>query len=652
MFRLMRTSSIGSFWRTVGIAGAVLLLAAGCKVRIEKPRGQKPAQEPPAEEAQIPVVPEKQEEVIQPVQPLEMLPPEVPTPATPARREELTDDQLLEKVQRQTFRYFWDFAHPISGMARERSRPGVKAAEILPFAAEDLFPPNAKPGEHGLRAEYFANKELKGPPSLIRIDPQVNMDWGTGSPGGSLPIDGFSARWTGRFVSPESGDFELALGSDDGARLYLDNQLVIDSWGDHGYAVEKKTMHLEAGRSYDIRLEYYEGTGTAMARLGQIHPEGNTIRVISGDDVCAVGGTGFGAMAIIVAAERGWITREQAGERLLKLVAFLRKADRFHGIFPHWLNGTTGKVIPFTPNDNGGDLVETSYLMEGLLCARQYFNRGSLLEVQIRTHIGALWDDADWNWYTKGGENVLYWHWSPKVGWAMNMPIHGWNECLITYVLAASSVRHSINPNVYHEGWARNGGIRNGKAFYGITLPLGWDYGGPMFFAHYSFTGLDPRHLKDRYADYWQQNVNHTLINRAHCVQNPYGFAGYGENCWGLTASDNHEGYGAQSPTDDRGVISPTAALSSFPYTPEYSMQALKHFYYDLGDKIWSDYGFVDAFSEQNNWYAKTYLAIDQGPIIAMIENYRSGLLWKLFMSAPEVRNGLRKLGFENVPAR
>jgi hypothetical protein len=186
----------------------------------------------------------------------------------------------------------------------------------------------------------------------------------------------------------------------------------------------------------------------------------------------------------------------------------------------------------------------------------------------------------------------------------------------------------------------------NGKSFYDYTLPVGSDYGGPLFFAHYSFLGLDPRNLQDAYADYWQQNEHHTRINRAYCIDNPQQYAGYSENNWGLTASDNHLGYAAHSPAHDLGVITPTAALSSFPYTPEASMDALHFFYYTLGDRLWGEYGFYDAFNVTEGWYAGSYLAIDQGPIIIMIENYRTALLWELFMSVPEVWQGLEKLGF------
>jgi hypothetical protein len=369
-----------------------------------------------------------------------------------------------------------------------------------------------------------------------------------------------------------------------------------------------------------------------------------------GPEVVTTGGTGFGIMSLIVATERGWVSRDTAAKFMLKMIKFLLKANSYHGVFPHWLDGATGKTIPFSRKDDGADLVESSFLFQGLLCARQYFNRDNDVEKAFRARLSWMWPDTEWNWFTNGGQEVLYWHWSPNNGWAMNFPVRGFNECLIMYILAASSPneKYSVPSTVYHRGWAINNFFKNGKEFYGIKLPLGFDYGGPLFFSHYSFLGLDPRGLKDRYADYWEQNKNHTLINREHCIRNPKGFKGYGANCWGLTASDTYSGYAAHSPTEDLGTISPTAALSAFPYTPEYSMQALKHFYYDLGDKIWSEYGFVDAFNETKNWYAKSHLAIDQGPIIVMIENYRSGLLWNLFMSCPEVQKGLKKLGFES----
>lgn len=367
-----------------------------------------------------------------------------------------------------------------------------------------------------------------------------------------------------------------------------------------------------------------------------------------GHETTTIGGSGFGVMAIIVAAERKWISRDTAAGRILRIVRFLRNSDVFHGVYPHWMNGETGKVIRFSPKDDGGDLVETSYLFQGLLCARQYFNQTNERENELRRRIDWLWNEVEWDWYARDTKNVLYWHWSPNHDWAMNNEIRGWNECLITYILAASSKDHAIDAHTYNRGWANGLNFKNQRQYYSISLPLGPDYGGPLFFSHYSFLGLDPRGLKDQYADYWEQNKNHTLINRAYCIDNPKKWKGFGKNSWGITASDSYVGYAAHSPTEDLGVISPTAALSSFPYTPEYSMEALKHFYNDLKNKIWGEYGFVDGFSESKNWYAKSYLAIDQGPIIVMIENYRTGLLWKLFMSCPEIKSGLKKLGFES----
>lgn len=368
-------------------------------------------------------------------------------------------------------------------------------------------------------------------------------------------------------------------------------------------------------------------------------------------DICATGGTGFGVMAILVGIKRNFITRNQGLDRIRQLVSFLKNScTRYHGAFAHWINGSTGATVPFSSQDDGGDLVETSYLMEGLLCARQYFNHTlDSTETGLRQDIDSLWDGVDWNWYRQNGQNTLFWHWSPDFGWSTNMQINGWNEALITYVLAASSNTDSIPRSVYDNGWALNGSLRNGRNYLGVTLPLGPDYGGPLFFSQYSFLGLDPLGLSDAYANYWTQDTAQAQINYRYCLLNPLHYNAYGDSCWGLTASDDDiSGYSAHSPTNDLGVISPTAALSSLPYTPQASMDALRFFYYKLGDKIWGPYGFTDAFNLSEAWFATSYLAIDQGPEIDMIENYRSGMLWNLFMSCPEVQRGLSRLGFQS----
>ncbi|SEM29199.1 hypothetical protein SAMN05216436_103119 [bacterium A37T11] len=369
-------------------------------------------------------------------------------------------------------------------------------------------------------------------------------------------------------------------------------------------------------------------------------------------DVVTTGGSGFGIMAILVGIDRGFISKQQGVDRLLHIADYLKKADRFHGAWPHWLYGPTGKVKPFGQKDNGGDLVETSFMAQALICVEEYFAKGDEKERLLAAKAQKLWHEIDFDWYRKGGQNVLYWHWSPEYGWEMNFPVTGYNECLIMYVLAASSPTHGIPAAVYHEGWAKNGTIRSNAKQFGMPVILNFNgqHGniGPLFWAHYSYLGLDPRGLKDKYASYWDLNKNQTLICRAYCLENPKKFKGYGPHNWGLTASYSVNGYAAHSPTEDLGVISPTAALSSYPYTPEFSMEVIRHLYQDLGNKVWGKYGFYDAFSETANWYPQRYLAIDQGPIPVMIENGRSGLLWKLFMQNKNVQKGLKTLNFES----
>lgn len=428
----------------------------------------------------------------------------------------LSDSALLDVVQRQTFRYFWNYAHPVSGLARER--------------------------DNTVKAEYY---------------------------------------WD--YINESSGEPNLSKG-------------------------------------------------------------------IFGKEDCAIGGTGMGILSTIVAVNRKWIGRDTAVKRLIKIADFLIKADCYHGIYPHFMNGTTGRTVAFDRIDDGADIVETSYLLMGFLSAREYFNADNIEEKYLRKRIDQMWNAANWNWHTKGEDKRLYWHWSPRNDFDMNFPVWGYDECLITYIMAASSPNHSISKRVYDSTWVGSNGWRNGKSYYGLMLPLGnYDKGGPLFFEQYTYMGIDPRGLTDNNGiDYALQTLNHTLINRQYCIENPKHYTGYGENCWGLTAGDSYKGYLAHCPESDAGVIQPTAALSSFPYTPKYSMQVLKHLYYDLGSKIWGPFGFADGFSESRNWYAKTHLAIDEGPIVVMIENYRSGLIWKLLMNNPDIQNGLKKLGFKS----
>jgi hypothetical protein len=380
----------------------------------------------------------------------------------------------------------------------------------------------------------------------------------------------------------------------------------------------------------------HEASGMARER----NTSGNTV---------TSGGSGFGIMSIPVGIERGFITREEGVARVLKILDFLSTADRFHGAWSHWINGNTGKVIPFSTKDNGGDIVETAYMAQGLLTIRQYFDGDTPEEKQIVEKATELWEGIEWDWYRRNDSPSIYWHWSPDYNWDMNMTVTGWNEAAIVYLLAIASPTHGVPASLWHTGWAGSSSYTNGNEFYGYRLYVGWDWGGPLFFAHYSFLGFDPRDKADSYANYFDQNRNHSLIHQAYCQANPKGFSGYSEVCWGLTASDDPVvGYQAHEPwsSRDNGTITPTAALSSFPYTPEESMLALKHFYRELGEDTWGWMGFLDAFNQQRHWVAGSYLAIDQGPIILMIENYRSQLLWDLFMSNEEIQPMMDAIGF------
>ena len=402
------------------------------------------------------------------------------------------------------------------------------------------------------------------------------------------------------------------------------------------------------------------------------HPEsGMALENIPADEnLVAMGASGFGVMAIIAGIERGFISRRQGRERMLKIVRFLENADRFHGVWPHFLNGDTGKVIPlFGRFDNGGDLVETSFLIQGLLVARQYFNRDSAPEKEIYHAITELWESVEWNWYKKEDDsNFLYWHWSPDWNWRINHKLIGWNETMITYLLAIASPTYSVPPEMYYTGWAgqaedavlyrrawgetKDGDhYQNGQTYYGYDLDVAVGSGGPLFFTHYSFMGFDPRGKRDRYTNYFGNNRKIALINQAYTKDNPLNRKGYGEAGWGLTASDGPWGYQAHEPkmSMDSGTLTPTGAISSFPYTPEESMKALKYFYRELGDRLWGIYGFKDAINLDQNWTAPIYMGLNQAPMVVMIENHRTGLIWELFMSNPEINPMLDSIGFQQI---
>lgn len=361
-------------------------------------------------------------------------------------------------------------------------------------------------------------------------------------------------------------------------------------------------------------------------------------------EIASISGIGFAFIAIVVGAYRSWITAADALERANKILSSLGKVKRYHGAFPHFVNAETCELIPFVKFDDGGDLVETAFLMQGLICSREFFSGSTPAERKLQSAVDEFVQAVEWDWYTKGESGPLWWHWSARHAWARNLPIEGWNEALSCYVLAAGSCKYGIDPACYHSGWARDGAILNGNEYLDVRLPLGDPFGGPLFLSQYSFCALDPRGLGDRYcSDYWIQIHAHAEINYLHC-RSRYKYT----DGWGLSACDGPRGYLVNSPVNDSGVIAPTAALSSIPFLPTEAIEAAHQFLHWRGGRLEGRYGLMDSFKPSTGWVSKTHLAINQGPIIAMIENHRSGLLWDLFMGAPETKSGLKRLGFNS----
>lgn len=382
-------------------------------------------------------------------------------------------------------------------------------------------------------------------------------------------------------------------------------------------------------------------------------------------NMIATGASGFGIMALVVGVERGFITRGEFVNRMEKIVRFVENGDRFKGALSHFMDGPSGKVEAFFGKyDNGADLVETSFFMQGLLTAEQYLSKDNSKEKDLRDRISNIWKDVEWDWFKKEDNSpYLYWHWSPEHEWHINHKLIGWNETLITYFLAIASPTHGVAPKMYYSGWAgqdtiaqnyrSNWGLTlkgskysNNTSYFGVPLEVGVGVGGPLFFTHYSFLGLDPGKMEDNYTNYFENNKDIVEINYRYCCENPGDFEGYGKKTWGLTASDGPWGYKAREAKDemDDGTIAPTGAIASFPYTPEKSMDALKHFYREYGSFLWGEYGFRDAFNLSEDWTAEIFMGLNQAPMVVMIENYRSGLIWDLFMQNENVQKALQEI--------
>ncbi len=416
--------------------------------------------------------------------------------------------------------------------------------------------------------------------------------------------------------------------------------IVVDK-NDDTYSPEKVQPVLDEWQRKTFNF-FYEGADPTSGMAYEGTERGTTI---------TSGGSGFGVMAIIVGAERGWITRQQAAEQTRKIVKFLGKADRFKGMWSHWYN-PDGTAFPFGNQVKTGDVIESSFMMAGLLAASEYYNSNSAIETEIRDSVASFWNTMDWKFYAQSGKS-LYWLWFSQDN-RFELEIKGWNEGLIAYILALGAPESNTIPeSVYTQGWQNNGGFSHpNRSYYGYNLPLGETKGGPLFFAHYSFLGLNPTMMEDQYANYWVQNVAHTMINRHYCLKEAPPAYKYDEQNWGLTACYGGKppwDYKARSPMNDDGVIAPTAALSSYPYTPFYSTQVLLNL--AKNPLVHGKYGFADSYALSTNTSEKRHLAIDQGPIVLMIENYRSGLIWNLMMKNEHVKLGLSRAGMKDKPA-
>lgn len=397
---------------------------------------------------------------------------------------------------------------------------------------------------------------------------------------------------------------------------------------------------------------FWEGAelNSGLARE-RIHIDGEYPK--NDQNVVTIGGSGFGLMSILIGIHNNFITPEQGEERIGRALAFLDSIERFHGAWSHWYFGDTGKPQAFSKNDDGGDIVETAFMAQALISIREFYKNGTEDQQKLANQADELWKGINWDFY-RNGQDVLFWHWSPTNEWGMNHPVRGYDECMIAYILGASSPTHPIPADTYHKGWARNGDIKSDIKKYDIPTILKHNAKpgevGPLFWAHYSYLGLNPNGLSDQYANYADVVTNHAKINIEYAKLNPNQFQGYGaDKGWGWTASYTTTGYTAHHPDNDKaGVISPTAAIASIPYTPEESTAFINYLFSNLKDKTWGKYGFYDAYSETENWFPERYLAIDQGPIVVMIQNHKDAFIWDLFMNAPDVQEGLKKLGFSS----
>ena len=364
---------------------------------------------------------------------------------------------------------------------------------------------------------------------------------------------------------------------------------------------------------------------------------------------CSIAAVGFGLTAIGIGIDHGWISRTRGVARVLTtLNTFLNGPQGSNtsgtighkGWFYHFLEMNTA----LRSSSSELSSIDTALLLAGILYSKQYFDGTNTDEISIRTMADAIFSRVDWNWMAQG-TNVVSMGWFPTSGFIPNNWI-GYNEALLLYCLGLGTATNPLPASAWNRWtsgyiWATN----YGQAF--IPFP-------PLFGHQYSHCWIDFRHTADAYMNshdstYFQNSRRATLAQRAYCVANPLGRVGYSSNVWGLTACDGPAGYAAHGapPTEnDDGTIAPTAAGGSIAFAPEYSLPTLRYFYTQYRPRIWTGYGFRDAFNLGAQWYGSDELGIDQGPMVIMIENHRNQRVWRLFMRNAEIQRGLQRAGF------
>lgn len=381
----------------------------------------------------------------------------------------------------------------------------------------------------------------------------------------------------------------------------------------------------------------------------------------------SIASTGFALPVYIIGIHNEYITREEGALRVLNVLEWLWNAPQgddaegvtgYRGFYYHFLNygtGTRFKQVELST-------IDTALLMAGILTAQSYFDGQNRVESRIRELADSLYKRVEWDW-AMNGNSTMSMGWHPESGF-IEAQWKGYNEAMILLILALGSPDHAIP----EDSWDTWTSTYNWADFYGYEHVNF----GPLFGHQYShmfvdFRGIQDEYMRARGIDYFENSRRATLANRAYCIDNPRNFKGYGENIWGLTASDGPANetraigdrtvrfrtYHARGAADgyihDDGTIVPTAAGGSIPFAPEETLAALYTMKEKYGDQLYTKYGFLDAFNltyKKDGWFNKDYIGIDQGPIIIQLENLQTGLIWSILKENEYIQKGLAKAGF------